>query len=53
MGGSEAEEVACPQCEGLGCGKYAPRIPCSRCGGRGTVEAWTLDESEREEETDE
>ena len=44
------KKVDCPQCEGEGCSRYAPHIPCSRCGGTGKVEAWTLSEEEAKEE---
>lgn len=46
-----AENVECPQCDGEGCSRWVDRrIACSRCGGRGTVEAWTLSEEEAKEE---
>ena len=39
--------VPCPQCEGEGHSKYVDEfIACSRCDGKGTVEAWTIDYEE-------
>ena len=43
---SPYELVDCPQCEGYGYSIWAEHIPCTRCGGMGTVQAYTIEEGE-------